>query len=186
MKRILGRTIGIGAVVFFVAAAFFSDYFQYAVDVIAHPWAYSLRGETTLTGHWRGHVDFEGRVNRELRLEIERNPLKSYRRIFADEHPLQGAFTGWAKMQDDFGSWVHYDLVGNTNRSGSEVIIQIQAIDAKASPERQTVLQELKGVWKGQTLELEGVSSMTRYDGKRYNFSEEDSVLSAKARLIRQ
>lgn len=186
MKRILGRTIGVGAVVFFVAAALFPDYFHYAVDVIAHPWAYSLRGEATLTGHWRGRVSFDSGANREFSLGIERNPLNSYRRILADEHPLQGAFTGWAKMPDDFGNVIHYDLVGSTNRSGSEVIIQLQAIDAKPSPERQTVLQELKGVWSGHTLELAGVSSMTRYDGSRYHFSEDDSVLSAKARLIRQ
>lgn len=186
MRKILGRIIGIGAAVCFIAAAIFPESFRYGVDVIAYPWAHSLRGEPTLTGRWRGQVKFDGRASREMTLEIERQPLESHRYATRGKYARHGAFTGWGKMLDEGGNLVRYELFGNANRSGSEVTIRLRSINRQPLPEQQAILQELKGSWKGTTLELAGNCTTALYDGASYKYNDGDPALPVSASLIRQ
>ena len=165
MKRIIGRFIGVSAVVCFVAAALFPEPFRYAIDFFAFPWAHSLRGEPTLTGRWRGQVQFAGRANRELTLEIERNKLVSLRKWIGDRNSIHGSFTGRAEMPDETGNLIRYELWGSANRSGSEVSIKFSPLSARPSPKSQLMIQEMNGSWKGTKLELNGKYAMILYDG---------------------
>lgn len=165
MKRILGRFVGVSAVVCFVAAGIFPENFRYAIDVFAFPWAHSLRGEPTLTGRWRGQIQFEGRTSREMHLEIERNQLVSLRKWIGDQNSLLGSFTGRAEMPDEAGNLIRYELWGSANRNGSEVSIKLSPLNAQPSPQSQPMIQELTGSWKGTQLELGGKYTMVLYDG---------------------
>lgn len=165
MKRIIGRFVGVSAVVCFVAAALFPETFRYAIDVFAFPWAHSLRGEPTLTGRWRGQAQFEGRTSREMNLEIERNQLVSLRKWIGDRNSLHGSFTGRAEMPDETGNLIRYELWGSANRNGSEVSIKLSPTNTQPSPKSQPMIQELNGSWKGTRLELGGKYTMVLYDG---------------------
>lgn len=186
MRRILGRTIGLGAVLFFVAASLFPGQFRRVVDVLAHPWAHSLRGEPTLTGRWRGAIKFDNQQSRAMTLDVEREPLESYRSAFRGQLSGHGAFTGMAKLPDENGNLVHYELFGNTNRSGSEIIMRFRPLDLTPLPGQQVILQELRGSWKGTSLELSGSCSSTHYDGENYKFKDGGATLPVKTILIRQ
>ena len=165
MKRTLGRIAGITVVLFVVATYLFPDTFRYLVDAVSFPWAYSFRGEPTLTGRWQGAVNFEGRASREMTMEIERATIENIHKPAGDSYVLYGTFAGKAEMPDEFGNPIHYALWGRANRSGSDVSIKLSATNSPRLPALQPVLQELNGSWKGNSLELSGKYSLILYDG---------------------
>lgn len=170
MKKTHGRFVGIVVVLFVVATEIFPDTFRNLVDVISFPWAYSILGKSSLTGHWRGRVNVEGQASREITLVIERITLEtSIIEGLSDEAKLdnssiQGKFSGKAKMPDENGNLTNYEVFGSANRSGSEVRIKFRAIDRKPSSEIQPILQEMYGSWKGTTLELSGQDTLNLFD----------------------
>ncbi|MGH9802521.1 MAG: hypothetical protein ACRD82_19325 [Blastocatellia bacterium] len=163
MKKTLGRIVGIIVVLFVVTMGIFPETFRNLVDALSFPWAHSFMGGPTLTGRWRGQVNFEGQASRVLTMEIERNTMAVLRVeatsdvgnvVVKEQTKTLGAFTGRAEMPDENANIVHYGLSGGANRSGSQVQIKFIAIGVEPSSKRQTILQDLYGSWKGTTLEL--------------------------------
>ncbi|MBS1788896.1 MAG: hypothetical protein JST85_14295 [Acidobacteria bacterium] len=196
MKKTLGQTVGIVIVAFIVAAGIFPDTFRHLVDVVSFPWAYSFLGKPTLTGNWRGQVSFEGRPSREIKLEIERMTLDTLRverntknsalNVVNDHYSMHGSFAGTAEMPDELGDPIHYELSGSANRSGSEVVIKLRAVDRKFASQVQPLLQELTGSWKGKTLELNGQFSIVFFDRDGAMLDLGQPTQLASAQLTRQ
>ena len=196
MKKTLGQTVGVAIVAFILAAGIFPDTFRYLVDAVSFPWAYSFLGKPTLTGNWRGQVNFEGRPSREIKLEIERSTLGTLRikrktnssplNVVNDLYSMHGTFAGRAEMSDEIGNLTHYQVLGSANRSGSEVVIKLRPIDEKFASEVQPLLQELTGSWKGKTLELSGQFSMVFFDRDGTMLDLGQPARLASAQLTRQ
>lgn len=186
MKKTLSRILVISIVLFVVAAEIFPDTFRNLVDAVSYPWAHSFLGKPTLTGSWRGKINFADQDIREIDMEIERNILETIRPNHGDQTSLHGTFAGKAELPDEHGNWIRYELWGSANRSGSEITIQLRAIDRKPLAEQQALLQELNGEWKGGTLELRGKYLKILFDGNGSSLDVDQTNLPVYALLTRQ
>ena len=165
VKKVGGLILVVAIIVVVLALAVFPEQFRYLVDSAMNPWAHSLTGQPTLTGRWRGQVNFEGRPGREMHLEIRRDPLVSHRRATRGKFARHGAFTGTAQMPNEQGVLINYEVWGRANRDGSQITLHLRDLNRQPSPKEQPLLQLLHGSWGGTTLQLDGQYALDLYDG---------------------
>ncbi|MFN0109173.1 MAG: hypothetical protein ACKVZH_10010 [Blastocatellia bacterium] len=186
MKKALGIIAGIALTILFLVFAIIPEHARYLLDCASNPWAHSLTGQPTLTGHWRGKLNFEGRPGREMSLEIRRDPLVSHRRATRGKYGRAGLFSGSAKMPDERGNMIDYEVWGKTDRSGSDVRLNFRPLNQQPAPEKQPILLALHGVWQGTTLKLDGEYSIALfYDGGSIGNSD-DPVRPITGTMSRQ
>lgn len=131
-------------------------------DMVASPWAHSLRGEPTLTGRWQGRLAYTGIGQRPFTLEIRHDPMQGRNGQY---YAKRGVFDGTAEMTDEEGYRLQFEIHGASNRDGSKVHINLRDLNRKVSARQQPLVVELNGVWHGQTLALSGEYQMNVYNG---------------------
>lgn len=167
------------AIILGIVIVFFSFGFDYALDCLFYPWAHSLTGKPTLMSNWRGQIIFVGQTNREISLRLRREPYNS------GSYPEGPTFDGTAQMPDELGNLIDYDVSGRSNRSGSEVVISLACKNRKSFPQKQAVLQELRGSWNGETLTLSGKCYLYVFDEKSATTTSTDPALAVTTTLKR-
>lgn len=183
---IMKKILIIVAIVVFIAIGIYPQGFRYLADVVSNPWAHSLKGEPTLTGRWRGQLKFEGRSTREMTLEIRRDVLVSHRHATRGKYARGGAFTGTADMPDEAGKMIHYEIWGKSNRSGSEVLINLRDTNRQPSTNKQTFMDQMRGSWEGTSLKLAGQYTTLLYDGKSSSYDAGEIPLPVTTTMARQ
>lgn len=183
---ILKKILFVAVILVLLTIAIYPEGFRYLADVATNPWAHSLRGEPTLTGRWLGQVKFEGRSSREMFLEIRREPLVSHRRLTRGKYGRGGTFTGTASMPDESGTLIHYEIIGNSNRSGSKVLINFRDTNRQPSSNKQPLMQQLRGSWEGTTLKLVGEYTTLVYDGKSSTYDAGETPMPVTTTMTRQ
>lgn len=176
-KKYLFLFILIGGIVALFA---FEPQLKQLLDRAFNPWAYPSLGGASLTGKWKGSVEFAGRGNREMQLELWRNPLTATRhsRRNRTRYPRSGTFDGKAQMPDEQGNMIFYEVDGTTNRSGSVLKLNLRDTNRQPSDKKQPLLQQLYGSWDGTTLRLSGQASLDLYDGRSSKYSSEDKPIA--------
>jgi hypothetical protein len=123
------------------------------------PWAHSIGGRSTLTGHWTGSLTAHASSGGLVSLEIIRGSGAKRRgvpQMFDDSRltgrPLLHGTATWCRPD---GTTRHYTFRGSATHSGDSVTITFTppSLPNGASQE----LQETHGVWTGPTLVLTGL-----------------------------
>lgn len=148
------------------------------VDQAWNPWAYASLGGASLTGKWKGPVEFAGRSTREMQLELWRHPMERHRRRGSVRYPRAGTFDGKAQMPDEQGNLIFYEVNGTTNRSGSVLKLNLRDTNRHPSPQKQPLLQQLYGSWDGASLRLSGQAGLEIYDGRSSRYTSEDKPVA--------
>jgi len=146
----------VGAVLIAVAAYGAMWGFDAYIDA---PWAHSIGGRPTLTGHWTGSVSAHASPGGVLSLEIIRGSGTKSRGIpqtFDNSRltgrPLLHGTATWCRAD---GMARHYTFRGSATHSGDSVTITFTPLSLpnSTSPE----LDETHGAWTGSTLVLKGL-----------------------------
>ncbi len=175
MKKYIFLFVLIGGVAAFLV---FEPQLRRLLDQAWNPWAYPSLGGASLTGKWKGAVEFAGRSKRDMQLELWRNPLTSARRRRKNVYPPSGTFDGKAQMPDEQGNMIFYVVNGTTNRSGSVLKLNLRDTNRQPSDKKQPLLQQLYGSWDGTTLRLSGQASLEIYDGSSSKYTSEDNPIA--------
>ena len=150
------------------------------LDGVSYPWAHAWFGRPTLTGTWRGQINFGEAGTRSLELTLLReNYLPGGREGYLDE----GGFEGRAQMKDAQGNVFTYEIGGKANRSASTITINFQESQRQASPEKRPSLHSLTGHWDGQALTLSGKADLIIFDGQSSKYNSDDPTLTVTSRL---
>lgn len=183
MKKYLFLFVLIGGI---GAVAFFEPQLRRMLDQALNPWAYPSLGGTSLTGKWKGSVEFAGRGTREMQLELWRRPMqRQHSKTWSVYYPRTGAFDGKAQMPDEQGNLIFYEISGITNRSGSVLKLNLRDTNRQPSPKKQSLLQQLYGSWDGSALRLSGQASLEIFDGHSSKYSSEDNPVAVITTLER-
>ena len=150
------------------------------LDGVSYPWAHSWFGRPTLTGTWRGQINFGEYGTRSLELTLRREAyIPGQRESYLDE----GGFEGTAQMKDAQGKVFIYEIGGKANRSASVITFNFQESQRQASPEKRPSLNSVTGHWDGQTLTLSGKADLFIFDGQSSKYNSDDPTLSVTSKL---
>ncbi len=151
------------------------------LDGVSYPWAHAWFGRPTLTGTWRGPINFGEYGTRSLELTLLR---ENYLPGGRESYLAEGGFEGTAQMKDAQGNVFTYEIGGKANRNASVITFNFSERQRQASPEKRPSLSNgLTGSWDGQTLTLSGKAELILFDGQSSKYNSDDPTLTVTSKL---